>query len=416
MQQSGRGGSVTNKLSLAVITIALVALATGCGTSERSAAPTTETGATQTGATIVRASLNADSPLRAELITDRPEVKAGEAASLIFSVKDTRGAIVRDLKIVHEKPMHLLLVSNDLAEFSHIHPEPQPDGTLKVTHTFPHGGLYKLYADFTHKSGQQVVERYDVNVRGLVRPPSPLAADTSLDKKVESLSVTMFPDKALRAGQELMLNFAVADAETGKPVTDLQNYLGALAHFVIISEDSADFLHVHPLEPSEMKGDMSAMKTGDKNGTPERAITVSAHTIFPRVGLYKLWAQFQRGGRVITVPFVVHVGSGEANVAAANAGANTNAPLPAGAIKVTVNSDGFEPSQIPVKKGQPVKLAFYRADEQNCASEVFFPSLKIRKKLPVGKIIIVNVTPQKSGELAFGCGMGMYQGTLLVSN
>lgn len=32
---------------------------------------------------------------------------------------------------------------------------------------------------------------------------------------------------------------------------------------------------------------------------------VSAHTTFPRAGLYKVWAQFQRAGHVITVPFVV---------------------------------------------------------------------------------------------------------------
>lgn len=29
------------------------------------------------------------------------------------------------------------------------------------------------------------------------------------------------------------------------------------------------------------------------------AYEVSAHTAFPRAGLYKLWAQFQRGGKAI---------------------------------------------------------------------------------------------------------------------
>lgn len=46
---------------------------------------------------------------------------------------------------------------------------------------------------------------------------------------------------------------------------------------------------------------------GDKAGNK---VTVSAHTTFPDAGLYKLWAQFQRGGRVITVPFVVRVAAG----------------------------------------------------------------------------------------------------------
>jgi hypothetical protein len=36
---------------------------------------------------------------------------------------------------------------------------------------------------------------------------------------------------------------------------------------------------------------------------------VEFRTWFPRTGLYKAWAQFQRGGRVLTVPFVVEVTS-----------------------------------------------------------------------------------------------------------
>jgi hypothetical protein len=42
------------------------------------------------------------------------------------------------------------------------------------------------------------------------------------------------------------------------------------------------------------------------------ASQVSAHTTFPRTGLYKVWAQFQRGGQIITVPFVVRVADDEA--------------------------------------------------------------------------------------------------------
>lgn len=413
------------KLTSAIIAVLLIALAAGCGKTERPAATTSGQNSSQSAATIVRAAYNADSPVRAELMSERPEIKAGEAASLSFRIKDQSGAIFRNLKIVHEKPMHLLVVSNDLAEFDHVHPELQPDGTFKVAYTFPHGGVYKLYADFTPQGARQVVERYDVNVSGPERQPIPLVADVSLTKTVESLSVTMFPDKALRAGQELMLNFAVADAQTGKPVTDLEKYLGAMAHFVIISEDLTDFLHVHPMEPGEMmkpgehgetKSDMGDMKMGETSKTSStqgRAIAISAHTTFPRAGVYKLWAQFQRGGRVINVPFIVRVDAIEAPVASTQQGP---APLPNDAITVTVSGAGFEPSQIQAKKGQPLKLAFYRADEQNCAGEVVFPSLNVRKKLPVGQTTIVEVTPKKSGDLAFGCGMGMFSGTLVVTD
>ena len=61
-----------------------------------------------------------------------------------------------------------------------------------------------------------------------------------------------------------------------------------MAHFVVLSGDGRDFLHVHPLDTQAGQG-------------------VSAHTVFPRAGFYKLWVQFQRRGEIITVPFVVTV-------------------------------------------------------------------------------------------------------------
>ena len=112
----------------------------------------------------------------------------------------------------------------------------------------------------------------------------------------------------------------------------------------------------------------------------------------------------------MTVPFVFRVAEGEAREVASNEGA------PAGAIKIMVSGAGFEPAQIKVKKGQMVKLAFYRVDAKNCAGEVVFPDLNIRKGLPAGETTIVEVTPRKSGELAFTCGMGMYEGALVATN
>ena len=350
-------------------------------------------------------------------------IQSGQPAALSFTVKDKQGATVKDLQIVHEKPMHLLVVSKDLAEFYHIHPEQSADGSYRVEHTFPNGGEYRLYADFTPKEATQVVEQIDVRVAGTERARVPLVADAKFEKTVGGLRVVMKPDGAIKGGQELMLNFAAFDAASNKPATDLQNYLGELAHFVIISEDMKDFVHAHPMSKGEHEksGKTGDMKMDDHNAdghdhstmegvtTKPSASEVAAHTAFPRSGLYKVWAQFQRGGQVITVPFVVNVGGGEqtAAVKAAN--------VPEGAIKVTVSGDGYEPASIPVKKGQPVKLAFYRADGGNCGGEVFFSKQNIRKKLPVGETVLVELTPSEAGEISFACGMDMMRGKLVVS-
>ncbi|MEQ1646291.1 MAG: cupredoxin domain-containing protein, partial [Pyrinomonadaceae bacterium] len=65
-------------------------------------------------------------------------------------------------------------------------------------------------------------------------------------------------------------------------------------------------------------------------------------------------------------------------------------------------------------KGQPFKLAFYRADSENCGGEVVFAKQKIRKKLPVGETVLVEFTPTEAGEIAFACGMDMLRGKLIV--
>ena len=187
-----------------------------------------------------------DSTFKVDFKTEPGQIQAGAPATLVFTVKDSKNAVVKDLQIVHEKPMHLLIVSKDLAEFYHVHPEPSADGSYRVQHTFPNGGDYKLYADFTPPNAKQVVERIDVKVAGAERPKVALVADKKLEKSVDGVKVTMKPSAKIEAGQELTLDFAAFDARTGKPATDLQNYLGELAHFVIISEDLVDFRACSP--------------------------------------------------------------------------------------------------------------------------------------------------------------------------
>jgi len=85
-------------------------------------------------------------------------------------------------------------------------------------------------------------------------------------------------------------------------------------------------------------------------------------------------------------------------------------------VKITVDKNGFSPSSIEVEAGHKLNLVFNRADKNNCGSVVVFPKLKIRKKLPVGKDVIVSFTPTKAGEVIFTCGMGMMKGSIVVAD
>jgi hypothetical protein len=388
---------------------------TGCQT-------TTQTNQNTVNQTNVSASGNNAKPIltekgvfTVELKTAPAELKAGEKIDLSFIVKNSSGELVRDLQIVHEKPMHLLIVSDDLSEFYHEHPEPQADGSHKVSFAFPNGGNYKLYADLTPQGAVQLVQDFSVKVGGNERAAKELVTDANFEKTNENLRIVMKPSGDLISEQEMTLDFAVFDAATNQPVTDLENYLGEKAHFVVISRDLQEFVHAHPMSTENAKAAEHAHakaaphKHDDKIAT-SAASTVSAHITFPTAATYRLWAQFKRAGKVITVPFTFDVKQGAASETADLSKVN----FPENAIKVIVSKDGFTPEEISFSKGQPVKLAFYRVDAENCGSEVVFKELNIRKKLPVGEVVTVDIPTGKSGEFSFACGMDMYRGKIVV--
>lgn len=84
-------------------------------------------------------------------------------------------------------------------------------------------------------------------------------------------------------------------------------------------------------------------------------------------------------------------------------------------VKITVDKNGFSPSSIDVEAGHKLNLVFNRADDSNCGSVVVFPKLKIRRSLRIGKDVVVSIRPIESGQLSFTCGMGMYKGSIVVS-
>jgi hypothetical protein len=339
------------------------------------------------------------------------EIKPEEPIRFTFGVKDGSGKLISDLDIVHEKPMHMLVVSDDLAFFEHIHPNLGSDGRYSVETKFPSAGKYRFYLDYRPKGTSQQIERKEITVAGAPRPRIELVPDKENTKTFGNLRITMQPDKPIKAGEDIMLNFKVEDVQTGKPVTDLQPYLGALAHFVIISEDKTEFLHAHPMEKGMDHNDAGGKQhehAAPRSGGPE----VSAHTNFPKPGLYKVWAQFQRGGNVITSDFVINVEAGTPKAAPTSAKTEGGVQK----IRVVIKQKGYEPESLQLKRGVPAEITFYRADANNCGEKLVFKELGIEKTLPVGQPVVVQFTPEQEGSYNFTCGMNMYRGTLNVAN
>lgn len=82
-------------------------------------------------------------------------------------------------------------------------------------------------------------------------------------------------------------------------------------------------------------------------------------------------------------------------------------------LEITVKG-GYSPGRIVVHKGVPVRLKFRRLETASCSERVLFPDFNVARKLPTNEVTIVEFTPDKSGSYTFTCGMGMYQGTLVV--
>ena len=97
-------------------------------------------------------------------------------------------------------------------------------------------------------------------------------------------------------------------------------------------------------------------------------------------------------------------------------GCDKKAPADAkGAIAITADGDGFRPSAVKVKKGEPATLVFTRTTDETCATEVVFPELDVKKDLPKGQPVAVAVPTDRDRTLTFQCGMGMYKSSVVVA-
>ncbi len=75
---------------------------------------------------------------------------------------------------------------------------------------------------------------------------------------------------------------------------------------------------------------------------------------------------------------------------------------------------GYTPDVLVVKAGQPVRLNFTRQETASCSEMVLFPDFDRSAKLPTGKRVPIEFTPEKPGEYGFQCQMGMLHGKLIV--
>jgi P-type Cu+ transporter len=225
----------------------------------------------------------------------------GRTVPLTISVRDQKtGDPVSNLTRTHTEWMHVIVTRDDLATFAHVHPQPTGEtGVYAADVTFPTAGTYHVDSEFREGGAMtDVLHRDTVAVAGVAPAVDPVTSPTERALTVDGLEVTL--DGRARVGEPSDFELTFADAATGEPVDDLQPYLGAAGHVIVMKADATTFAHRHA-EALDGDGDPVFALPGTDFG-PE----LELHTTFTTPGLYRMWAQFETvAGEVVTVPFVV---------------------------------------------------------------------------------------------------------------
>lgn len=232
-----------------------------------------------------------------EIETNPAPLKADQRTRLQLRVRHPASdEPVRRFVEVHEKLFHLFVVSHDLQHFEHVHPTFTTDGSFEIDVKLPRAGAYQLYADFLPEGGTPQLLQRTLLTAGFIGDPENARARLQPDLAEKSdrgiiVTLQLSAGDGLIAGRQEMFRLRLRDAASGAPVTDLQPFLGASGHALIISHDLVDAIHSHPV-----------VEFSKPNG-PD----IVFDAVFPRPGLYKLWAQFQRRGQVAVVSFTLPV-------------------------------------------------------------------------------------------------------------
>jgi hypothetical protein len=219
-----------------------------------------------------------------ELAPGATTLPRAASATWRFRVLDCDGRPVEKLEPEQGKLLHLIVVREDFTGYQHLHPELGRDGVWTTEVATREPGRYRAIADFV-VDGRKYVVGTTLTVPGPERraplPPPSLTASTG------GYDVELQRPALLEAGSESQLTFRVT--RDGRPVTDLEPYLGAYGHLVALHVPDLAYSHVHPA------------------GEDRAAGAITFDTELHEHGTYRLFLQFQTRGRVHTVAFTQDV-------------------------------------------------------------------------------------------------------------
>jgi plastocyanin domain-containing protein len=85
-----------------------------------------------------------------------------------------------------------------------------------------------------------------------------------------------------------------------------------------------------------------------------------------------------------------------------------------GRVSVLVDGEGYHPNTVRARAGQQLTLVFTRNTDETCGQQLVFPTINVRRDLPLNQPVEVSLTVPATGSIGFTCGMNMYQGSVTV--
>ena len=238
--------------------------------------------------TSVKMALVSEGPARGSLVVG----KKNQIIVKLTARKDGRPITFADLREVHTKKLHLLVVDPTLTDYQHIHPTAgKKPGEFVFDFVPEKRGPYRVWADITpFTSGKQEYVRADIGGGKQNLNPNP---PISMEVKQDGYKFVLSFDEPPQARQATMGHIKVTKDD--KPFMGLQPVMGAFAHIVGFSADYQSVTHVHP---------MGAEPTRDSDrGGPQ----LDFHIEPQKTGAIKLFAQMRIEGKEVFVPFSIRV-------------------------------------------------------------------------------------------------------------
>jgi hypothetical protein len=217
----------------------------------------------------------------------------------------TDGLTVHDYQVELTKKLHVIIVSDNLSVFLHVHPRPLKNGHFVLDQHFPAEGKYHIFADAMPTGLKQQVFRFDVGIGAASAGHTGARIPTGNPVTAGPYTVTL-STATLTVDRPEMLRIHIE--KHGAPARDLHPYLGVAAHAVLVQSTDQSYVHAHSMLEDSTSHRDAVGRYSKSLADSDTALIGSDSMLHVRLrepGAYKLWLQFRGGNALYVAPFIV---------------------------------------------------------------------------------------------------------------